>query len=60
VFFDVRGIGLDNTEFLEAMEANGIRLGQVRGQIRAVTHMDVSSSDIETTLEAIRSISERH
>jgi len=60
VFFDVRGIGLNNTEFLEAMEAKGIRLGQVRGQIRAVTHLDVSSSDIETTLEAIRSISERH
>jgi threonine aldolase len=60
VFFDVTEIGLGNAEFLETMEAKGIRLGRVRGQIRAVTHLDVSRSDIETTIEAVRSISDQY
>lgn len=60
VFFDVKGMGLDNTAFLATMEAKGIRLGRVQGQIRAVTHLDVSRSDIETTIEAVRSISEQY
>ena len=58
VFFDVNGMGLDSAKFLDMMEAKGIRLGRVRGQIRAVTHLDVSQSDIDTTVEAVRSISE--
>lgn len=59
VFFDANGMGLSNEDFLEAMSAKGIRLGRVGEQIRAVTHLDVSRSDIETTLAAVRSISER-
>jgi hypothetical protein len=31
-------------------------MGQVRGQIRAVTHLDVSAEDIELTLRAAADI----
>jgi hypothetical protein len=31
-------------------------MGQVRGAIRAVTHLDVSRHDIETALAAVRQV----
>ena len=33
-------------------------MGQVRGVIRAVTHLDVSQSDIDATILAIRAIAQ--
>jgi threonine aldolase len=56
VFFEVVNAELSNAEFLEAMLRAGVRMGQVRGQIRAVTHLDVSSDDIELTLSAAADI----
>ena len=38
------------------MLRSGVRMGQVRGQIRAVTHLDVSSDDIEVALSAAADI----
>jgi threonine aldolase len=56
VFFDPSGTGLSNQEFLAALSARGVRMGQARGQIRAVTHLDVSEQDIDTAICAIADI----
>lgn len=57
VFFSPRATGWSNDTFLEALQARGVRMGQVRGEIRAVTHLDVSTSDIDSAIEAIAAIS---
>jgi threonine aldolase len=54
VFFDALGLGLANEVLLSALQARGVRMGQVRGAIRAVTHLDVSSADIETAVATVR------
>jgi threonine aldolase len=53
VFFDPSGMGLTNDAFLAKLLERGVRMGQVRGEIRAVTHLDVSRKDIESTLAAV-------
>jgi threonine aldolase len=56
VFFDPQGTGLSNQDFLAALAARGIRMGQARGQIRAVAHLDVTAQDIEAAICAIADI----
>jgi threonine aldolase len=56
IFFDVVEPGLSNAEFLDQMMRAGIRMGGVRGQIRAVTHLDVSADDIERTIQVASEI----
>lgn len=50
VFFDVAGTGLDAADFAARCLAQGVRMGPVAGQVRAVTHLDISRADIETAL----------
>ncbi len=48
VFFDVSGTGLSAQEAVDRLLARGVRMGAVnRTQVRAVTHLDVSQSDVE-------------
>ena len=54
VFFDALGLGMSNDVLLSNLHARGVRMGQVRGAIRAVTHLDVSSVDIEHSITAVR------
>jgi threonine aldolase len=58
VFFtlDPERAGMTNGEFLERLGAHGVRLGAVRSQIRAVTHLDVSRDDTERAIEAARAV----
>lgn len=56
VFFDTSDTGLSNAEFLGGMMRAGVRMGEVRGQIRAVTHLDVSADDIERAIQAAAGI----
>jgi threonine aldolase len=58
VFFDVVEPGLSNVEFLGEMMRAGVRMGAVRGQIRAVTHLDVSAEDIELAIRMAAAIVE--
>lgn len=51
VFFEISGAH-SNASFLQGLGARGVRMGQVRGAIRAVTHLDVSRKDVETALAA--------
>ena len=53
VFFDVSGLGLSNREFVDRLAAAGVRIGGAGGQIRAVTHLDVSRQGVEKSLAAI-------
>ena len=53
VFFDVRGLGLGNREFVDRLAASGVRVSGAGGAIRAVTHLDVSRRGIERALAAI-------
>jgi threonine aldolase len=58
VFFDIveAEAGISNTAFLAEMMRAGVRMGGVRGQIRAVTHLDVSTEDIELAIQAAADI----
>ena len=57
VFFDPSSLGISNGDFLQQLSAQGIRMGEVRGEIRAVLHLDVPRAGVEAALEAIRAIS---
>jgi len=56
VFFDAAGTGLSNDEFLAALSTRGVRMAQARGEIRAVTHLDVSQQDVDMAISAIADI----
>lgn len=58
VYFNPAGTGLTHEEFLATLLDRGVRMGLVRGAIRAVTHLDVSQADIDDAVAAIRSIAE--
>lgn len=57
VFFDCTGTGRSNASFIEELQTRGVRMGEVRGEIRAVTHLDVTRDDIDTALAAIAAVS---
>jgi threonine aldolase len=52
VVFEIVDAKLSHAQFLEQMLAAGVRMGQVRGQIRAVTHLYVSTEDIDLAFRA--------
>lgn len=56
VFFDANLAGIGTADFIADMSRHGVKLGAVGGRIRAVTHLDVSGKDIETTLSAAASV----
>ena len=58
VYFNPAGTGLPTDSFLANLLSRGVRMGQVRGVVRAVTHLDVSQADIDATIQAIRAIAQ--
>jgi threonine aldolase len=56
VCFEVIDAGWSNAEFLDEMLRAGVRMGEVRGQIRAVTHLDISAEDVELAIRAAADI----
>jgi threonine aldolase len=56
VFFDVTETGRKAEEINDAITERGVRMGGRGPMIRAVTHLDVSRSDIEQTLETMRDV----
>lgn len=56
VFFSSAGIGVSNAAFLAELRRRGVRMGEVQGEIRAVTHLDVSTADIDTAIAAVAEI----
>ncbi|MCP5024664.1 MAG: aminotransferase class I/II-fold pyridoxal phosphate-dependent enzyme [Actinomycetia bacterium] len=47
VFIDISETGLDPGTVSTALEERGVRIGALGHRLRAVTHLDVSSTDIE-------------
>ncbi len=57
VFFDVSGTGKDAPDIAAALKEKGVLMGaQGKTRFRAVTHLDVSSEDIETALKAMNEV----
>jgi len=57
VIFDVSGTDKTTAEISQALRQDGIiALGISETQMRMVTHLDVSASDIDTTLQALTAI----
>jgi len=57
VFFDVGGTGIDARDVAARLLERGIRIGaQTETRMRAVTHIGVSTDDIDLTLSTLREI----
>lgn len=57
VIFDIARTGLQPTQVIERLMARRVRMSSYRGtRVRAVTHLDVSSSDIDTAIAAVREV----
>ncbi|RPI79572.1 MAG: low specificity L-threonine aldolase [Desulfobacteraceae bacterium] len=57
VFFDVAGLGLTAEAFNHLLMQQGVRVSVVEGtRIRAVTHLDVSRSQIKEALQVINAV----
>lgn len=48
--------GMELAEFVAAMVSEGVRIGISAGRIRMVTHLDVSTDDITTAIQAARTV----
>jgi threonine aldolase len=55
IYFDTRGAGMTNTDFIKAMEQQDISLSGIGQLVRAVTHLDVSRQDCERAVEVAKS-----
>lgn len=56
IFFDVSRLGLDKAMFLNLLQEHGVKMGGVGSSIRAVTHLDVSRTDIDFAVDAISQV----
>jgi len=59
VFFDVAELGLNNSQFLTCLQEYGVKMGAVGNYIRAVTHLDVSETDIKAAIQAIARVAQQ-
>ena len=53
VWIDVSSTSLSAAEFLERLAVWGVRMSRVEEDVRAVTHLDISSADVDIALEAV-------
>ncbi len=56
VIFDIFGTGCSSAEIVASLKDNGILAIGFGNLMRMVTHLDVESSDIDTTIESLRLI----
>lgn len=57
VFFDVTATGLSAVEISNKLKSYGVLIGATdKARLRAVTHLDISQTDIETAAHALREI----
>uniref|UniRef100_A0A3B0JBG7 L-allo-threonine aldolase n=1 Tax=Wolbachia endosymbiont of Aleurodicus floccissimus TaxID=2152762 RepID=A0A3B0JBG7_9RICK len=56
-YFSLRNNCISTQELINVLITNyGIRMANIKGKIRAITHRDISYEDINTTISAIRKI----
>jgi threonine aldolase len=53
VFFNVSDTGLEPKDFLAAIEIHGVRMSVMGKRIRAVTHLNISSNDVEKAINVV-------
>ncbi len=59
VFFDVAGTGLTASQVAERLADHGVRVGPMgAGLIRAVTHLDVTTAQVEEAAAAVKTVVE--
>ncbi|MBW2028731.1 MAG: aminotransferase class I/II-fold pyridoxal phosphate-dependent enzyme [Deltaproteobacteria bacterium] len=59
LFFDVSGLGITGVEFNRMLMAEGVRVSPTPGtRVRAVTHLDVTRSQVEEALDVIRGVAD--
>ena len=57
IVFDIKRTGLTPGQMMDRMLAQGVRMSSYRGTVvRAVTHMDVSSEDVETAIRTVHAV----
>ena len=54
VFFDVDGLEMTADQFVAKLDAAGVLMSSAGPYVRAVTHLDVSSDDIDRALAVVR------
>jgi threonine aldolase len=54
VFFETSEAGVSPADFVAKLLARGVRMGNISGRVRAVTHLDVTPDDIDRTIEIVR------
>ncbi|MEX2451890.1 MAG: threonine aldolase family protein [Rhodospirillales bacterium] len=59
IFFDVSGAGITAHQMQAGLAKRGVRISAVSdARLRAVTHLDVSSADVEDAADAVRAVLE--
>ncbi len=56
VFFDPRGTGKSPAQICEALLARGVRMVPMGSRVRAVTHLDVSTEQIDEAIAAVSAV----
>ena len=57
VIFDIAPTGLTPSRMMAELVARGVRMSSYRGtHVRAVTHLDVSSQDVDTAVQVVREV----
>jgi threonine aldolase len=56
VFFDLSVLGISTAAALAQLQEHRVKLGAVGSTLRAVTHLDISDTDITHTLQAVAAI----
>lgn len=56
VFFDTTAAGIAPKDFVAQLLEKDVRMGFISRRVRAVTHLDVSPTDIERAVDIIRSL----
>ena len=60
IFFDVSGAGISAQQMEKGLAKQGVKISAVSGaRLRAVTHLDISSDDIEDAADAVRAVLEQ-
>lgn len=57
IYFRVAGTGMSAADFAARLLERGVRMGSYTdGRIRAVTHLDISRTDIQKAIDAVHSV----
>jgi threonine aldolase len=56
VFFDMTSCGKSNYEVVKQLSEKDVQMSEIGNQIRAVTHLDIDDTDIDSTIDILNEI----